>query len=164
MGLPDMGRAKAAPPREHHMIFIQHLRHKLPDANRVRMLPDCSQQDRSSTLPLKLIRHCEGDFRRVCLLAHAPERAASNAWNIIVVFDDNDPARMQPLIFCTEPVNEGRIGPTKARPEPEIRGFRRKPPESLNDPLPIIRQQRTQDHRKLVAKLQSIVVQQSREV
>lgn len=55
------------------MIFIQHLRHKLSDADGVRVLPDRSQQNRSSTLALKLIRHGEGDFRRVCLPAHAPE-------------------------------------------------------------------------------------------
>lgn len=71
---------------------------------------------------------------------------------------------MQPLIFSAEPVDEGRIGPAKARPEPEVRGLRRKPPEGLNDPLPIIRQQRAQDHRKLVAKFESIMVQQNREV
>lgn len=68
------------------------------------------------------------------------------------------------LIFRAQPVDEGRIGPAKARPEPEVRGFRRKPPEGLNDPLPIIRQQRPKDHGKLVTKLQSIVVQQNREV
>jgi len=71
---------------------------------------------------------------------------------------------MQPLIFRTETVNEGRIGPAKARPEPEVRGFRRKPPEGLNDPLPVIRQQRPQDHGKLVTKLQSVLVQQNGEV
>lgn len=71
---------------------------------------------------------------------------------------------MLPLIFRAEPVDESRIGPAKACPEPEVRGFRRKPPKGLNDPLPVIRQQRTQHHGKPVAKLQSIVVQQNREV
>lgn len=68
------------------------------------------------------------------------------------------------LIFRTETVDEGRIGSTKARPESEIQRLRRKPPEGLNDPFPIIRKQRTQDHGKVVAKLQSIMVQQSEEV
>ncbi len=68
---------------------------------------------------------------------------------------------MLPLFFLTEPVDEGRIGSAKARPKPEVRGFRRKPPEGLNDPLPIIRQQWAQDYGKLVTKVQSIVVQQN---
>ena len=92
------------------------------------------------------------------MLAGAPERAATHAGDIIVVFNDNDPARMLPLIFRTQPVNESRIGSAKARPKPEIRGFRRKPFERLNDPLPIIRKQWAQDYRELVAKVKSIVV------
>ncbi len=68
-----MGRPQAAPPGEHHMVFIEHMPHELPNANGVRMFPDGSQQDRSCTLPLKLIRHREGDFRRIGLLSHAPE-------------------------------------------------------------------------------------------
>ncbi len=73
MRLSDMGRPQAAPPSEHDMVFIQHMPHELPDANGVRMFPDGSQQDRSSALPLKLIRHGEGDFRCIGLLSHAPE-------------------------------------------------------------------------------------------
>lgn len=68
MVLPDISRAKAAPPGEHDMIFIQHIRHKLADPNTGGMLPDGSQQERTCTVALKLIRHGEGDFRRVCIL------------------------------------------------------------------------------------------------
>lgn len=164
MRLPDMGRTQAAPPGEHDMVFIQHIPHELPDANGVRMLPNGSQQNRARPLALKLVRHGEGNFRRVCLLAHAPEGATTHSGNIVVVFDHNDPTRMLPLIFRTEPVDKGRIGPTEACPKSEVRGFRRKPPVGLNDPLPIIRKQWAQDHGELVAKLQSIMVQQNREV
>ena len=119
-----MRRTKAAPPSQHDVIAIQHFSHKLPDTDGERMLPDRSQQDRACALPLKLIRHSEGDLGLVCMLARSPERAASHAWNVVIVFDDNDPARMPLLVFRTEPVNEGWIGTSKACPESKVRRFR----------------------------------------
>lgn len=67
MRLPDMGCPQAAPPGEHDVVFIQHLRHKLADANGMGMLPNGSQQQRASALALKLIRHGKGDLGGVSI-------------------------------------------------------------------------------------------------
>lgn len=160
MGLPLMCRSQTGPPSEHDVVFIQHIGHKLPDARLQRFHPQHRQQDRAHSLALKFIRHCKGDFRTICGSLQAPVGATAYARDLVIVFDHDHPRPVLAVVIGTQPLDEFRIGPLHPRPKPEVRGFRREPPEGIRDPLPVVRRQRAQDHRELITQQQAVAGKQ----